>query len=206
MKNELRTYVKTLYLCLPSLFKELKVIDALRRRVSSRWPPQNRKFIRTDRVEITDSSLDNFVGYALFEIGENSNGFYDYLTSAKVYDLYGESIHPKDPFSKDYFDFQMDLYRRISGKDYSLELEKSEVIPSECLREPYKYLGFNPKLISNELQATSLLLRELDTNPGEKFIECGSGRGIITEQLCLSNLDLTVIEIDSNFCKIIKKR
>jgi len=205
----LRNLIKSIYFNLPYFVRENSYVEAikilfkksLKKRIKKK---HNQIFIDVKNITLNDAALDNFVGYALNNIGENSGSFLDYITSVKCSFNYLD--HPTDPNSVEYYNFQKKMYRKISGKDYQIKFESSDIMVSEVIREPYKYLEFNQKRVSQELEAISLLIGELNLNYGDKFLECGGGRGHITEQLCLLGLDVTAIEIDKNFCKVVNSR
>ena len=204
----LRALLKRIYFSLPFFIRENSLVEVLRSFVKKSLKKedglQNINYIDKKVISLSNEDLDNFVGYALNCVGETSGKFFEYITSIKC--DYDYKQHPIDPASQEYYEYQKNLYKKVSGKDYDVSFEKSDVVVSEVLREPYKYLEFNQKRVSRELEAISLLIRELDLNTGSIILECGGGRGHITEQLCLLGLDVTAIEIDKKFCKIVEKR
>jgi len=204
----LRNILKKAYFRLPYFLRENFFVERARVFVKKAFYKdagiENIGYVDKKIISLTDKDLDNFVGYALNCVGENSGRFSEYITSVKSdFDFIG---HPEDPTSEEYYEYQKNLYKCVSGKDYDISFEESNVVVSEILREPYKYLEFNQKRIGKELEAFSLLIKELDLNIGSKVLECGCGRGGVTEQLCLLGLDVTAIEIDKNFCKMVEKR
>ena len=82
------------------------------------------EFIDKREISLTDKDLDNFVGYALNSVGESSGKSFDYISSVKCDFDYEQ--HPKMPSDQMYYEFQMNLYKRVSGKDYDISFFRNK--------------------------------------------------------------------------------
>src|SRR5258708_7805232 len=78
-----------------------------------------------------------------------------------------------DPFSDQYLTGQMDLYRRIAGKDYHVSNEETKFDIESVARRPFPYNTNSAEVVGNQLLAIGSMLRRLDVPPGGRVLEFG---------------------------------
>jgi len=115
------------------------------------------------------------------------------------------TLVPKDPYSKEYSDFQFEIYSKISGKKYCIENEISDFDLDAITKKPFPYCcscttaGSHFSLIAQAISVMNL-------KPNSRVIELGAGWGNITLILSMMGHDVTVIEINPKFCTLIGRR
>ncbi len=114
---------------------------------------------------------------------------------------------PQDPFSKEYIDYQFSLYEKISGKKYNVNNEASEWIDfnthSTC---PFPYYTQSFNTVSDQLMMVALIIRTLRLKSGAKILEFGPGWGNTTLALAQMGYQVTAIDIEQRFLKIVEAR
>ena len=113
---------------------------------------------------------------------------------------------PPDPFGPEYRDFQMTLYEHIAGKHYALQNERTLFDVAAYQGRPFPYYTGSSTTAGAHLQAIGFLLRSLDLPPGARVVEFGPGWGNTTIALALLGFRVTAIEIEPNFCEVIRTR
>lgn len=113
---------------------------------------------------------------------------------------------PADPFSAPYREFQLDLYRRFAGHPYTLQNERTEYITADHIRRPFPYYTQSSQTAGYHMQAIGFLLRTLDLPVGARVVEFGPGWGNSTLALALLGMEVTAVDIEPNFCRIIRER
>jgi len=113
---------------------------------------------------------------------------------------------PPDPFGPAYRDFQLELYRRFAGRPYALQNERTEYITADHIRRPFPYYVQSCQTAGSHMQAIGFLLRTLDLPPGARVVEFGPGWGNTTLALALLGMQVTAVDIEPNFCGIIRDR
>jgi len=113
---------------------------------------------------------------------------------------------PSDPFSAEYYQFQMDLYSEISGKSYRLENEATPFDSEVAVLRPFPFLTRNPAVAGVHFGAMSCLLRVMATKPEQKVLEFGPGWGNTTITLAKLGMKVTAVDIGANFCTLLERR
>lgn len=113
---------------------------------------------------------------------------------------------PSDPYSEEYAKSQFDLYRRISGKIYSVENEKSVFDLDSATVRPFPYYTGSCETVGNHLAAIAHVIRSMHLRPGAKIVEFGPGWGNTTLALAMMGFDVTAVDIEKNFCNLISRR
>ena len=113
---------------------------------------------------------------------------------------------PEDPSSDEYAKYQFDLYRRISGKTYTVENEKSTFDLVSAVLRPFPYYTGSCETVGNQLVAIGHIIKSLDLKTGTKIVEFGPGWGNTTIALAMMGFDVTAVDIEKNFCDLIKRR
>jgi SAM-dependent methyltransferase len=122
---------------------------------------------------------------------------------------------PPDPFADTYRAWTWDLYRRISGRaTYDTAHEASPFDLALALARPFPYQSGSPALVGRDLVARGHILDTLAKTmpsarpPGcrPRVVEFGAGWGNLTADLVATGLDVTVVELDPQFCSLIGQR
>ncbi|MDX8512384.1 class I SAM-dependent methyltransferase [Mesorhizobium captivum] len=113
---------------------------------------------------------------------------------------------PADPFSSEYMDFQICLYRKISGKDYSPYNEQSKFNVTMADRRPFPFNSGSCKTVGYFTMGAGFLLNTLDLAPGARVVEFGPGWGNTTIAMAMLGLDVTAVDIESDFCELLELR
>ena len=113
---------------------------------------------------------------------------------------------PRDPFSPEYMDFQMLLYRRISGKNYTPENEVSKFNVADADKRPFPYYTGSCRTTGFFTMGVGFLLYSLDLPPGARVLEFGAGWGNTTMAMAMVGLNVTAVDIESDFCDLLRLR
>ncbi len=113
---------------------------------------------------------------------------------------------PADPFSAEYMDFQMALYRRIAGKEYRPQNEVSKFDVHEANCRPFPYSTGSCRTAGFFTMGMGFLLHSLDLAPGARVLEFGPGWGNTTMAMAMVGLDVTAVDIEPNFCDLLRLR
>lgn len=113
---------------------------------------------------------------------------------------------PADPFSPEYRDFQMSIYQHVAQKPYSVANERTLFDVDAGLRRPFPYCAQSCMTAGHHLTAIGFMLRTLDLQPGARVLEFGPGYGNTTIALALLGMEVTAVDIEPNFCELIRAR
>jgi SAM-dependent methyltransferase len=119
---------------------------------------------------------------------------------------------PEDPFSEAYREWAWDLYRAISGRTgYDTANEASPFDLAAALERPFPYQTGSLALVGRDLVARGHLLEclaeALPAHAGaRRVVEFGPGWGNLTHDLVATGLDVTAVELDEKFCRVIQHR
>lgn len=110
-----------------------------------------------------------------------------------------------DPFSEKYLLEQMKLYQQIAGKPYKTENEAYPV-DATTLETVFPYSTQAPKVIGSQYAAIAALLSRMHVAPPARLIEFGAGWGNMALALAQSGYDVTTVDIENSFCRLVQKR
>jgi protein-L-isoaspartate O-methyltransferase len=113
---------------------------------------------------------------------------------------------PQDPLGDAYRDRQMALYNGISGKAYRLENEATPFDVKAAAKRPFPYATQSTVTAGRYIGAIAHLLRTLKVSPGDRVLEFGPGWGETTLTLARLGLDVTAVDLEANFCELIRLR
>jgi 2-polyprenyl-3-methyl-5-hydroxy-6-metoxy-1,4-benzoquinol methylase len=113
---------------------------------------------------------------------------------------------PADPFSSEYHDFQMEIYKRISGREYSPKNEISTFDVAAADRRPFPFYTNSCRTAGFFTMGMGFLLHTLDLPAGARVVEFGAGWGNTTIAMAMAGLDMTAVDIEANFCELLRRR
>lgn len=113
---------------------------------------------------------------------------------------------PPDPFSAEYRAFQIGIYEYITDRTYSVQNERTLFDIATYRHRPYPYYLQSTETAGNHLLAVGFMLRTLGLPPGSRVVEFGPGWGNTTVALALLGLKVTAVDIEPNFCAVLRER
>jgi 2-polyprenyl-3-methyl-5-hydroxy-6-metoxy-1,4-benzoquinol methylase len=116
---------------------------------------------------------------------------------------------PMDPYSKEYFDAQINLYLEISGKSsYTVDNEYEDAhFDFEALKyNPYPYITKSATTVGDQLIAQGFLIKTMNLPAGAHILEFGPGWGNTTLHFVQTGYRVTAVEINQFFINLIKYR
>jgi 2-polyprenyl-3-methyl-5-hydroxy-6-metoxy-1,4-benzoquinol methylase len=111
-----------------------------------------------------------------------------------------------DPASEEYRTKQLELYQWLHGRPYSVKNEASPFDVERAIAKPFPYSTESTETVGNQLIAIGYLIKHLALKPHSRVLEFGAGWGNTTIALARMGHQVTVIEIEANFVKLIKER
>jgi len=113
---------------------------------------------------------------------------------------------PADPFSQAFRAHQLDVYRWIAGRDYTLKNEETSFDVADAMRQPFPYSTGSCKTVGEQLMAIGYLMNRIDLAPGSSVLEFGPGWGNTTLALAQTGMAVTAVDIEARFCELIRQR
>lgn len=117
---------------------------------------------------------------------------------------------PADPYSPEYNQAQMELYKRISGRtSYDAVVNENSPFDLEIAkRQPYPYTSGNAEEVGTLLICYGFLLKTMGPHiqPRARLVEFGAGWGHVALQLALADYQVTAVDVEPNFAALIRHR
>jgi SAM-dependent methyltransferase len=113
---------------------------------------------------------------------------------------------PADPFSDEYRIHQMGLYSQISGKSYNISNEVTNFDIDFAVKTPFPYYTKSSTTVGDHISALGFIVRHMALPPGKRILEFGPGWGNTTITLAKMGYDVTAIDVEANFCELIRQR
>ena len=114
---------------------------------------------------------------------------------------------PTDPFSKEYYDFQMKLYSILSGRRiYDIKNEESIFNQAETKICPFPYYTHSASTVGDQLLAIGFIIKKTNLPQNSNVIEFGPGWGNLTLALAQMGHTVTCVEVEKRFIDLIKYR
>lgn len=114
---------------------------------------------------------------------------------------------PDDPYSKEYFDAQINLYLEISRKSsYTVENEYTPFDFEALKNNPYPYCTKSATTVGEQLIAIGFLIKTMNLAPNSHILEFGAGWGNTTLNFAQMGYRVTAVEIDPSLINLIKYR
>lgn len=122
------------------------------------------------------------------------------------YKIKKESI-PKDPYSLEYYDFQMGLYSHLSGRQsYNISNEESVFNQEEIKDAPFPYFTHNASTVGDQLLAIGFIIKKTNLPANSNILEFGPGWGNLTLAFVQMGHNVTCVEVEKRFIELIKYR
>lgn len=114
---------------------------------------------------------------------------------------------PKDPYSREYFEAQMELYLAISGRSqYTIANEHSPFDFEALKNNPFPYCTKSPNTVGEQLIAFGFLIRAMNLAPDSRIVEFGPGWGNTTLHFAQMGYEVTAVDCEDSFLNLIKYR
>ena len=113
---------------------------------------------------------------------------------------------PDDPFSEEYRQYQLNLYRWLRGRDYDPGNERSHFDVEAAVAVPFPYITRSTDTVGTHFTVLGFLYRHLKLSPDATVLEFGPGWGNVTLGLARMGHQITVIDIEQNFLDLIRRR
>jgi SAM-dependent methyltransferase len=114
---------------------------------------------------------------------------------------------PSDPFSEAYRAWVWDLYGRVSGRgDYSLRHEASPFDFDAALERPFPFATGSATVVGDDLVGRGSVIKALGLAAPARIVELGPGWGNLTADLSAMGHDVTAVDVDEGFCRLIEHR
>jgi 2-polyprenyl-3-methyl-5-hydroxy-6-metoxy-1,4-benzoquinol methylase len=113
---------------------------------------------------------------------------------------------PSDPFSQEYLEFQMRLYRQLALKEYLNLNEITNFDVAEMVRSPFPYCHQSFETVGDTLLAIGYLIKKMALPKGATILEFGPGWGNTSVELAKTGYLVTAVDIEENFVYLINQR
>jgi ubiquinone/menaquinone biosynthesis C-methylase UbiE len=113
---------------------------------------------------------------------------------------------PKDPYGDAYRKQQFDLYESLAQKKYRPENEVTKFDVESASISPFPYCHGSYDTVGNQLMAIGFVIKALALPKGAKILEFGPGWGNTTIALAKMGYEVTAVDIENNFCRLIEQR
>ena len=113
---------------------------------------------------------------------------------------------PADPYSPEYRAKVFELYEWLHGSPYTPANEVSSFDVVAAADRPFPYATESPQTVGNHLIAVGHIIRTMNLAPRSRVLELGAGWGNTTLALAQMGHDVTAIDIEPNFVKLIETR
>lgn len=113
---------------------------------------------------------------------------------------------PPDPFSPAYYEYQMTLYQRISGRQYSLDNEATPFNVEQAIVRPFPYSTGSCQTAGDHYVTIGHFLQQLHLRPNARIVEFGPGWGNLTLALAALGHRVTAVDVEARYCELIRIR
>jgi 2-polyprenyl-3-methyl-5-hydroxy-6-metoxy-1,4-benzoquinol methylase len=113
---------------------------------------------------------------------------------------------PRDPYSPEYRDRVFELYHFLRGATYDTSAESTPFDLDAAVVAPFPYSTGSAQTVGNQLLAIGHIIKTMDLPTGSRVLELGAGWGNTTLALAQMGHQVTAIDIDPSFCKLIGER
>jgi 2-polyprenyl-3-methyl-5-hydroxy-6-metoxy-1,4-benzoquinol methylase len=112
---------------------------------------------------------------------------------------------PSDPASQEFREYQMQLYKGLSGRPYDPpKTERANGLSLvESLKDPFPYCTKDAAVIGSYMMGIGHIVRVVGTKPACRILEFGPGWGHATLALARSGYEVTAVDIEPIFVELI---
>jgi len=113
-----------------------------------------------------------------------------------------------DPFSEEYAEQQIELYRELSGRDVDQETHEQSDVPVDHhvgAANPYGDL-FAPSVVAMHIGRVARAIQYANLDADSHIIDMGCGWGISTELMAYTRLRVTSLDINPSFVELVGRR
>ncbi|MGL4421462.1 MAG: class I SAM-dependent methyltransferase, partial [Gemmataceae bacterium] len=112
-----------------------------------------------------------------------------------------------DPFSEDYFQQQLALYREIAGRDLNqAEGERTPLDVPAHVRAANPYNRTDIRFLSRHARAIQTCLMVADLPPAATILDLGCGWGLSSEMMAFAGASVTAVDINPPFVELVRQR
>lgn len=155
---------------------------------------------------VDSSSLDDFIKLSDTYGGPGAPECDRYWKDFKY--VFGVEVNQDlDPFSDQYFEGQLNLYREISGRQFEqTENELGDIDVEAHVMSPNPYGDLPPSNLSLHIERLARALRFANPPRGGKLLDMGCGWGLSSELAAYSGLDVLSIDVNPQFVSLVNRR
>lgn len=113
---------------------------------------------------------------------------------------------PFDPYSEEYREHQLALYKHIAGKDYNSSNEVIKFPVMLMADRPFPFTTQSCHTVGNHLMGIAYMIKIMALQPNAKILEFGPGWGNTTECLARMGFDVTAVDIADDYVRLIRER
>jgi 2-polyprenyl-3-methyl-5-hydroxy-6-metoxy-1,4-benzoquinol methylase len=115
---------------------------------------------------------------------------------------------PADPDSAEYREAQMQVYRRVTGREvYSADVSEMFAINLDMeMARPFPYSTRSSVTVGEQLMAVGFLIRAMELERGVSVLEFGPGCGTTTVEFAKMGQPVTAVDINSAYLELIGDR
>ncbi|MGH8980895.1 MAG: class I SAM-dependent methyltransferase [Acidimicrobiales bacterium] len=114
---------------------------------------------------------------------------------------------PEDPFGEAYRAWVWELYGQVSGRgDYSLGHEASPFDFEAALERPFPFATGSATVVGDDLVGRGSVIKALGLAAPARIVELGPGWGNLTADLAAMGHEVTAVDVDEGFCRLIEHR
>lgn len=135
----------------------------------------------------------------------SSAAFRKSLTSWRLSPAFVGEV-PQDPFSPEYKAFQLQFYKRLAKKEYTVANEETNFDFDHVLQWPYPYGTKNAQIVGTHLLGYGWLIRTMNLPFESRILEIGSGFGTLTVHLAGMGYQVTCLDISQSLLDLVKVR
>ena len=112
-----------------------------------------------------------------------------------------------NPLSDGFRNNVFDLYKKISGRSsYEVKTEESYLDINEALYNPYPYQTKSLERVALYHRLLAKLMSMIKLQPGASILDMGCGWGSTSLELAQIGFNVTSLDVNQYFCKLIEKR
>ena len=169
-----------------------------RKRIKQATPIEAAK---TNFIEISIDEVEALVSSAF----SPHRSYSENIARLQRYRVAAPSDVPADPASREYREYQLRLYERLSGQSYDPpKTERANGLTlADALKNPFPYATQDAAVVGTYLAAVGHVVGVIGRRPASRILEFGSGWGHTTLALARSGYRVTAIDIEPMFIDLI---